>query len=119
MSRIIRSENVIAYALGTADGRRSDVLAGERIQPYYLMFREAVKTARIKTAVAKGDCPYVGITEHPTADGRTIVIAINFEPRAIDCPIAVDGTVGEVWRGDVKADRIRLAANEAAIFLVE
>ena len=73
----------------------------------------------LKTAVAKGDCPYIGITEHPTADGRTSVIAINFEPRGMECPIAVDGRVGEVWRGDVKADRIRLAANEAAVFEVK
>ena len=98
---------------------RSDVLTGERIQPYYLMFREAARAAGLKTVVAKGDCPYVGITEHPTADGRTIVIAINFEPREMECPIAVDGTIGEIWRGEVKADRIRLAANEAAVFEVK
>ena len=98
---------------------RSDVLTGERIQPYYLMFREAAKTAGLKAVVAKGDCPYVGITEHPTADGSTIVIAINFEPREMECPISVNGRIGEVWRGDVKADRIRLAANEAAVFEVK
>ena len=98
---------------------RTDVLTGKSVVPYYLLFREAAKVAGIKTVVAKGECPYVGITEHPTADGRTIVVAINFEPRAMECPISVGGDLGAVWRGDVTADRIRLEPNEAAVFEVK
>ena len=98
---------------------RTNVLTGRDIVPYYLLFREAAKAAGLKLAVTKGDCPYVGLTEHPAGDGRTIVIAVNFEPREIECPVAVDGTLGAVWRGDVTADRIRLAANEAAVFEVK
>ena len=98
---------------------RTDVLTGADVMPYYLLFREAAKVAGIRTKVAKGECPYVGITEHPTADGRTVVVAINFEPREITCPIALGGALGTVWRGDVKADSIRLPANEAAVFEVK
>ena len=98
---------------------RTDVLTGADVMPYYLLFREAAKVAGIRTKVAKGECPYVGITEHPTADGRTVVVAINFEPREITCPIALGGALGTVWRGDVKADVIRLPANEAAVFEVK
>ena len=96
---------------------RTDVVQGERIMPYYLHFREAAKGLEKGRKVVKGDCPWVGITEHPQADGSTVVIAINFEPRAMECPVKIGGTLGEVWRGEVKSDRIRLAANEAAVFL--
>jgi hypothetical protein len=98
---------------------RTDVVSGERPQPYYLVFREAAKIAGVRHVVEKGDCPWVGLTEHPAADGSTIVMAINFEPRAVKCPIKVNGTIGRVWRGDVKGDAMVLAANEAALFEVK
>jgi len=95
---------------------RTDTVQGEKLMPYYLLLREAAKGVALNRVVTKGDCPWIGITEHPRADGSTVVIVINFEPRALECPIAVNGTVGSVWRGDVTAQRIRLAANEAAVF---
>ena len=98
---------------------RTDVLTGEAIQPYYLVFREAAGYAGVRHVVEKGDCPYVGLTEHPTADGSTIAVAINFEPRTMECPIKVNGTIGSVWRGDVTAGRIRIGPNEAAVFEVK
>ena len=52
------------------------------------------------------------------ASGSTIVMAINFEPRALSCPVALDGQLGRVWRGEVKADRIDLPPNECALFEV-
>ena len=97
---------------------RTDVLTGIQVQPYYLLFREAMKIAGVKRVVAKGDCPWVGLTEHPAADGSTIVMAINFEPRAISCPVTLDGRLGRVWRGEVKPDRIDLPPNECALFEV-
>ena len=97
---------------------RTDALTGAHVMPYYLVFRVAAEIAGLKGVVAKGDCPWVGITEHPAGDGRTIVVAINFEPRAITCPIKIDGALGAVWRGKVSAERIELAANEAAVFEV-
>jgi hypothetical protein len=98
---------------------RTDVFTGETIQPYYLVLREAAKIAGVKTVVEKGDCPWVGFTEHPAADGSTIVMAINFEPRAMECPVKINGKLGRVWRGDVKADKVFLAPNEVALFEVK
>ena len=97
---------------------KTNTFTGERIEPYYLVFREAAKAAGVAHVVEKGDCPWVGITEHPAADGTTIVVAINFEPREMVCPIAVSGRVGRVWRGEVGEREMRLAPNEAALFEV-
>jgi hypothetical protein len=97
---------------------RTDVFTGADIQPYYLVFREAAKAAQIRHVVEKGDCPWVGFTEHPTSDGKTIVMAINFEPRALVCPVTIKGRLGRVWRGNVTAGEISLAANEVALFEV-
>jgi hypothetical protein len=97
---------------------RTDVLTGERIEPYYLVFREAAEIAGIAGTVKKGDCPWVGITEHPAPDGSTIVMAVNFEPREMKCPVGISGRLGRVWRGGVKDGEIRLAPNEAALFEV-
>ena len=98
---------------------RSDALTGERIIPYHLVLSETAKRAGVRRVVEKADdCPWVCLTEHPAADGSTIVMAINFEPRARTCPVKVSGRLGRVWRGDVTTDRIALAANEAALFEV-
>jgi len=98
---------------------RSDTMTGS-IRPYYLVFREAMKIAGVKNVVEKGDCPFVCFTEHPAPDGSTIVMAINFESRKIECPIKVNGTIGRVWRGDsVNSGKIVLPANEAALFEVK
>ena len=98
---------------------RSDALTGPKPQPYYLVFREAAKIAGLKHKVEKGDCPWVGLTEHPAANGTTIVMAINFEPRAMTCPVKINGTVGQVWRGRVTDGQISLDANEVAMFEVK
>jgi hypothetical protein len=97
---------------------RSDALTGARIQPYYLILREAAKAAALRQTVVKGDCPYVGLTEHPAADGTTVVMAVNFEPRAVTCPITVRGRLGRVWRGRVSDEAVTLPPNEAALFEV-
>ena len=98
---------------------RSDCFTGSKIAPFYRLFRTAAKTAGIKTKVVKGDCPYVCFTEHPTKDGSTVVMAINFEPRAIECPISVAGRLGTVWRGKVTDSSVSLGSNEAALFEVK
>ena len=66
-----------------------------------------------------GNCPYVCFTEHPKGDGRAIVMAINYEPRPIECPISVSGRITEVWRGKVTETTVSLEPNEAALFEVE
>ena len=98
---------------------RSDTVTGKNVEPFYLMLQEVAKDSGLPRRIVKDDCPYVGITEHPTADGGEIVVAINFEPRDVECRVAVDGAVGKIWRGDVTGSRIRLAANEAAVFEIK
>ena len=97
---------------------RTDVLTGENIQPYYLVLRMAANAARISRVVEKGDCPWVAFTEHPASDGSTIVMAINYEPRAMVCPVKINGRLGRVWRGGVAKDAVTLEPNEAALFEV-
>jgi hypothetical protein len=46
-------------------------------------------------------------------------MAINFEPRAMECPVKINGTVGRVWRGEVKDGKVVLGPNEAALFEVK
>ena len=98
---------------------RADALTGKWIQPYYLPFRETARLAGVRHVVEKGDCPWVALTEHPSADGSTIVMAINYEPRAMECPVKFNGVLGRVWRGDVRADTIVLPPNEVALFEVK
>ena len=86
--------------------------------PYYLVFREAARLAGLRPVVEKADCPSVVLTEHPASEGKTIVIALNCEPRAVTCPVTMAGRLKRVWRGDVTSDRICLPANEAAVFEV-
>ena len=98
---------------------RTDCFTGERVQPYHLVMRAAARTAGLRHVVEKGDCPYVCLTEHPAKDGATIVMAINFEPRAMDCPVKMNGSLGRVWLGEVRADRIALPPNSCALFEVK
>lgn len=97
---------------------RDDCFTGEKVVPFYRMFREVAKAAGVSTKVVKGDCPYVCFTEHPAADGGTVVMAINFEPRAMDCPISISGRLSRVWRGEVSETSVSLGPNEAALFEV-
>ena len=125
LSRFRSGEGQLFICNGPLDQQtveRTDVLAGERIQPYYLVLRDVMRTVATGGCVVKGDCPQVVLTEHPFADGATAVVAINCEPRALTCPITLRGRLGRVWRGAVSAadgsGAIRLAPNEAAVFEV-
>ena len=46
-------------------------------------------------------------------------MAINFEPRSMECPVKINGRLGRVWRGDVKSDKVILEPNEVALFEVK
>ena len=98
---------------------RTDCFTGANPTPFYQFYRTAAQVAGIKTVVEKGENPYVCFTEHPAADGSTIVVGINFEPREQKCPVKINGQIGRVWRGDVKADAVTLGPNEAAVFEVK
>ncbi len=96
----------------------ADAFASENPNPLYLVYREAAKIAGVRRVVEKGDCPCIGLTEHPAGDGRTIVVAVNHEPREVECPVRIKGALVRVWRGMVADRRIVLSPNDAAVFEV-
>lgn len=92
---------------------------GEGINPLYLVYREAAKIAGVKRIVEKSEfCPNVGLTEHKAPDGAIVVVAVNYNPVEIACPVKINGNLGRVWRGDVSPDCIRLGPNDVAVFEV-
>lgn len=93
--------------------------SGPNPNPRYAVYRLAAERAGIKRVATKGDAPSVGLTEHPLADGRTVVVAVNYEPTAVTCPIRLAAPLGKVYRGLVLSDSIRLGPNDAAVFAVE
>ena len=79
------------------------------------VYAHAAKVAGVVRKVTRTN-PLLGVTEHPTADGRTIVVAVNYSPAALTDTIKISGSLGTVWRGAVTADSIRLEPNESAVF---
>ncbi len=91
---------------------------GENLNPLYLLYREAAERAGIRRLV-KTELPGVGITEHPLENGKTVCVAINYEPEEAICPLSVSGRVAEVWNGDFRNGTLRIAGNDAAVLLIE
>ena len=98
---------------------RGDTLTGKTLNPIYLVYREAAKQAGVKRRVQKEDSPGVGLTEHRLPNGETVVIAINYEPDPVVCPVRIDGTIGRVWRGKADQHAITIPANDAALLTVK
>ncbi len=98
--------------------QKSGCFHGEDLNPLYLLYREAAERAGVRRLV-KTELPGVGITEHPREDGKTICVAINYEPEEAFCPLEVSGRIREVWNGELRDGTLRIAGNDAAVFLVE
>ena len=100
--------------------RSAGAYFGDGLNPLYLVYREAAKIAGVKRVVEKNEsCPNVGLTEHKLSDGTTIIVAVNYDPVKITCPVKLNGNLGRVWRGNVSPDSIRLGSNDVAVFEVE
>ena len=78
---------------------------------------EAAEIAGISRKVMK-ESPNVGFTEHRLADGRTAVVAVNYDPVPVACPVKISGTVERIWNGELKDGVLKLAANDTAVFVV-
>lgn len=90
---------------------------GDNINPLYLAYREAAKLAGVKRKVVKpAECAGVGLTEHKLADGKTLVVAINYDPEAVEMPLSVKPS--KVLRGEFDGGKLSIPANDAAIFIV-
>ena len=108
----------VNFALELHAIERGDSFTGEHVNPLYRIYRAAKNEAGIVRTVEKdADVPFVGLTEHKTKDA-TVIVAINYEPRAVKCPIALKGTLGTVWRGKVTKEQIDFDANGIAVFEV-
>ena len=79
-------------------------------------YRLAAARAGVRRVVRRAE-PRVGLTEHRAGD-RIYVVAVNYAPEPIRCPLEIDGTLGRVFRGKVTAGELALEANEAAVFEV-
>ena len=97
---------------------RTDCFAGKYVNPRYLVYKTAAQIAGIRRVVEKG-LPNVGLTEHRTAAGTTVVVAVNYDEFAVKCPISFKGALGRVFRGKVAADAIELGGNDVAVFEVK
>lgn len=95
--------------------RRSDCFCGSNPNPQYLVYRTAAELAGVKRCVTV-DNPRVGLTEHVLSDGRTVIVAINYEPSPVNCEMVTDGKLTKVYRGEVASNRLKLGANEFAVF---
>ena len=97
---------------------RTDCFCGKNVNPRYLVYKTAAKIAGISRKVDK-ELPGVGMTEHRLADGRTVVVAVNYDAYPVDCPVTVSGKTGRIWNGELKDGVLKLAANAAAVFTIE
>ena len=103
---------------GGAQFLRGGAFSGEDPNPLYLAYREAAKLAGVRRVVEKGDCPCVGITEHPAEEGSTVIVAVNHEPRAVECPVSICGRIGRVWLGAPVDGALALPPHGIAVFEV-
>ena len=97
---------------------RTDCFCGKNVNPRYLIYKTAAQLAGIARKVEK-EIPGVGLTEHRLADGRTVVVAVNYDEYPVDCPVKIAGKPGRIWGGELKDGVLKLAANAAAVFVVE
>ncbi len=105
------------FAVETMGVEEGGCWTGSEINPLYRVYECAAQVAGVKRRVRKS-LPQVGITEHPQGDGRTVVVAINYEPQAVKCPLEIDGAVETVIRGSFEGDQLMIPANDAAVFMV-
>ena len=82
---------------------------------YALAAAEAGVVRRVTCPV-----PTIGLTEHPDADGSLWVVAINYAPVSVACPLSVDGMLDRVYgRATVKNGVLNLGANDGCVLHIK
>ena len=94
---------------------RTGIFSGRGLNPRYLVYKAAAEIAGVRRAVMK-DQPNVGLTEHRLADGRTIVVAVNYNEFPVACTIEHKGRICKVHSGKVEERAIDFQANDFAVF---
>ena len=105
----------VNYPIEIDSVRRDDCFAGREPNPAYLVYRKAAELAGVRRVVSSG-LPFVGFTEHALPDGRTVVVAVNYDENPVECPLRVTGRPGRVHRGRLEGLTLRIGANDAAVF---
>ncbi len=78
------------------------------------VYRLAAERAGVRRRVTRTD-PRLGLTEHPTADGRLYAVAVNTAPEAVAMPLKVDGEVVRTWNGAYADGVLSLGPNEGCV----
>lgn len=106
----------VNFAMEKMATEGSGIFDGNR--PLYLIYREAAKVAGVKRKVElPEECINIGITEHKLKDGKTLIVAINYNPEETRMAISVSPV--KVLRGDYTNKHIQIPANDVAIFIVK
>ena len=90
---------------------------GKSLNPLYRVYAVAAREAGVAGLAEKG-LPGVGVSEHALSDGRTVVVAINYEPEEAVCPLKVKRPVERCLRGAFDDGFLRIPANDAAVLVL-
>ena len=94
-----------------------NVVEGDFSNELWRIYAFAAKTAGITRVVTREDTGLV-VTEHPTADDKTLVCALNTHDKPVAARIGVKGTVGKVWNGSYSDGKLSIRENDGCIFEV-
>ena len=90
--------------------------------PCWKVYAEVARACRAPRAV-EIETPFLAVTEHALADGRTVVVAVNHtaEVRHASGRLSAGFTFGEVWRGTVggaspEKFSLEVPPHDAAVF---
>ena len=88
--------------------------------PFWRIYHRVAEPLLAGRVVRKAH-PLVGVTEHPLAEDRRVVVLVNYSPRPQSVPLTLaDGwSAAETWYGQAPAAAAcAVAANDAAVFVV-
>ena len=95
-----------------------NVVEGDFSNELWRIYAFAAKEAGVRRVVTRDDTRLV-VTEHPTADGKTLVCALNTRDKPVACAISVNGRVGRIWNGRYADGKLSIRENDGCIFEVE
>ena len=91
---------------------------GPDINRLYRVYEAAAKEAGVSRLVHI-DNPCIGMSEHQLADGRVVVVAVNYEPKDAVCKMRTTRRVSSCLRGAYSEGVLSIPANDAAVLVLE
>ena len=81
------------------------------------IYELAARLAGVKRRViVTGDARTLGLTEHSAKEGRTWVVAVNYDSKTSAYPIRVEGKVGRVLNGSYADNKLTVGPNDGCVF---